>query len=460
MSELPPPLALRYAVTQRLRPVALVAPGAVAVEEPLVPGPDLTLADVGPVAPFAAVELRVEGAAAGAAVGLATDDDTQVVVRCTRRSLVLEVRRDGRTRVLRRRRFTPPGSFGLAFALCENQVTALVDTGTGWQPVLTERDRVRRWVDLRDEATLRRFRYAWQVMPTGSDGLSGQVRGGVFGWVGLRDPHLVQHADGTPFERDGRRYLTWTAAGLGFFAQAHWTVWSFDPADPASMRPEAHLFFRRDGRVLGDHAGHLVRDGDRWLVAVSSWGDFDDGPVHVRHLATDTDLLHGVHVLEAEPVALPTQHGTWDPALLRHRDRWLVAFVESQSQDPFRFHPAVASTSAADWTSGLGLELRAGGSHQSEGPMLLSLDGEVWLLASDQETRSYPVRDLSGRLHGRLDAPYPTNIPHPQVVDDPRGGWWLVTFDGTPFDRRVMGYGGHGDVVVMHSLPEQGRAPR
>jgi hypothetical protein len=26
-----------------------------------------------------------------------------------------------------------------------------------------------------------------------------------------------------------------------------------------------------------------------------------------------------------------------------------------------------------------------------------------------------------------------------------------VTFDGTPYDDKVMGYGGHGDVIVMHS---------
>ena len=116
--------------------------------------------------------------------------------------------------------------------------------------------------------------------------------------TGLRDPHLVQHADGTPYERDGRYFMTWTCAGLGFFQQAHWTVWSHDPSAPDDMRLEAQLFSRRDGLVVGDHAGQLVRDGDRWLVATSAWGDFRPGSIHVRHTETTDDLLSGVHLLE------------------------------------------------------------------------------------------------------------------------------------------------------------------
>ena len=39
----------------------------------------------------------------------------------------------------------------------------------------------------------------------------------------------------------------------------------------------------------------------------------------------------------------------------------------------------------------------------------------------------------------------------PQLVPDPAGGWLMVTFDGAQWHEDVMGYGGHGDVVVMHS---------
>lgn len=371
-------------------------------------------------------------------------------------SVSLQVRAGGRTRVLRRTTSAAAATreLGIAFALCENQVTALVDDGDGWVPLLTERDKVAALVDLRRAEVLAGHHYAW-----GGTDVELRVRAGLFGMTGLRDPHLVQHADGSAYQRDGRYHLTWTCAGLGFFQQAHWSVWSFDPADPTDMRLEAQLFSRRDGLVLGDHAGQLVRDGDQWLVATSSWGDFAPGSIHVRHTATTDDLLSGVHLLETDPTPLPTEHGAWDPALTRLDDTWHVGFVESPSQDPFDFHPALARTASREWTDSLAAVAAATDLHQCEGPILATVEDQTWLLASDGDERAYPVFTLDGRRVGRLDAPYPTNIPHPQLVPDPAGGWWLVTFDGTQYAEDVMGYGGHGDVVVMHSRRSEAAAP-
>jgi hypothetical protein len=49
---------------------------------------------------------------------------------------------------------------------------------------------------------------------------------------------------------------------------------------------------------------------------------------------------------------------------------------------------------------------------------------------------------------GELDAPYPTNLPWPTLarVD---GRWLMVAFNGRPTGGRLLGYGTHGDVVVM-----------
>ncbi|WP_127480995.1 hypothetical protein [Nocardioides pantholopis] len=442
---------LSFTTTEQFRPFELVAPGFVATEAARRDAAALERADGGPAAPWAAVELRVRAGDGGSAVaGLATAGGDQVLVRWSAASgtVSLQVRLEGRSRVLRRRRVAAAatGELGLAFALCENQVTALVDTGDGWQPVLTERDKVASLVDLRREDVLGEYRYAWGGRDADLD-----VRAGLFGMAGLRDPHLVQNADGTPYLRAGRLHLTWTCAGLGFFQQAHWTVWSLDPADPADLRLEAQLFSRRDGLVLGDHAGQLVRDGEQWLVATSSWGDFEPGSIHVRHTTTEADLLRGVHVLDTEPTPLPTEHGSWDPGLIRVDDAWHVAFVESPSQDPFDFHPALARTTSRDWSEGLEPVAAATDRHQCEGPVLATVGDRTWLLASDADERAYPVFDLDGRPAGRLDAPYPTNIPHPQLVPAADGGWWLVTFDGTQYAEDVVGYGGHGDVVVMHA---------
>jgi hypothetical protein len=391
------------------------------------------------------------------ALGLGTEDGDHVLVRWKAQTsrVTLEVRTGGRTRVLRRRKVAVGAGAGLAFALCENQVTALVDTGDGWRPLLTERDKVSKLVDLRREATLDQFRYAWGTTGVTASG----VRAGLFGMTGVRDPHLVQHADGSPYERDGRQFLTWTCAGLGSFQQAHWTVWSFDPASHRDMRLESQLFSRRDGLVLGDHAGQVVRHQDRWLLATSSWGDFAPGKIHVRHAETSADLLSGVHVIDTEPAPLPTEQDTWDPSLLLRDGSWRVAFVESRSQKPFDFHPALARRPdgsgeegpGSAWWDGLERVAAADDLTECEGPIFVQVGSDTWLLASDKVGQHYPVFDLDGRRRGRLDAPYPTNIPHPQLVPDPEGGWWMITFDNAQYAPRVMGYGGHGDVVLMHS---------
>jgi hypothetical protein len=426
----------------------VVAPGFVAVEKASASG--FTISDHSPVAPFAAVELTVADPAPGAAVvaGLATEDGDHVlaVYDAARGRVGIEVRRAGRTRLVRRKKVDLPTGSRLAFVLCENQVTALVDTGDGWRPVVTERDKVAELVDLRHRKELAEFRYAWGG---GSD-----VRAGLFGLAGLRDPHLVQHADGRPYVRDGKAYLTATCAGLGFFQQAHWGVFTLDLEDPTRLEQVAQLYSLRDDLLLGDHAGQVVRDddNDRWLIATSSWGDFAFAGVHVRHTTSTDDVLHGVHVLETEPTPLPTSVGSWDPAMTRIDGRWHVGFVESPSQRPFDFHPALAvGGPGADWTDGLELVGAATDLHQCEGPIIAEVDGRWWLLASDGHDRSYPVFTLGMHRVGRLDAPYETNIPHPQLIRLADGSRLMVTFDGTQFGKKVLGYGGHGDVLIMRS---------
>ena len=445
------PLDLSFETVRRFRPFDLLAPGfEVDRDEWTDERAGLVRTRSAPPAPYAAVTATLASPRAPVALGLATDNDEHVLVRWSpaESRIALEVRRSGRTKMIRRRRLKHTGRFDLAFVLCENQVTALVDVGAGWRPVLTERAKVAKVVDLRRAESLARHRYAYDD----PEGVTVRVRAGLFGHTGVRDPHLVQHADGTPYTRDGRQFMTWTSAGLGFFPQAHWSVWSFEPGSPHDMRLEAKLFGGGDGLVLGDHAGQVVRDGDQWRVAVSSWGDFGEGPIHVRHTTTTGDLLSGVHVLRTTPTPMPSTHGTWDPGLLRTDGTWHVSFVESASQNPFDFRPALARTAADDWTSELQRVPLEGEFHQCEGPVLVPIGGRPWLLASDMAARAYPVFDIEGRRVGELAAPYPTNIPHPQLVPDPDGGWFLVTLDGTQYAQRVMGYGGHGDVVVMHTV--------
>jgi hypothetical protein len=451
---------LSFAVETRYRPFDVVGPGFEAVREPAVgPMTELAVADGSPRAPYAAVELEV--ADAGDAVvlaGLATagGDHVLAVYDPRRGRAGIEVRRAGRTRLVRRRKVALPDAFRFAFVLCENRVTVLADTGDGWLPLLSARDRVAAAVDLRVAETLAEFRFAWGARTDGGPAELGAVRAGLFGMTGIRDPHLVQHSDGRPYQRDGLAYLTATCAGTGFFPQAHWGVFTLDLARPSRLRQVAKLFSKRDGMVLGDHAGQVVRDDahDRWIVATSSWGDFSGEGVHVRHTSTTADLLHGVHVLDTEPTPLPTSDSSWDPGVTRIDGRWYVGFVQSPSQKPFQHHPALAvSGNGGDWTDDLRLVGAATEMDKCEGPVIARVDGAWWLLASDGRRREYPVFSLGMQRRGSLDAPYPSNIPHPQLVGLEDGGYLMVTFDGTPYGERLLGYGGHGDVVIMRSRP-------
>ncbi len=64
----------------------------------------------------------------------------------------------------------------------------------------------------------------------------------------------------------------------------------------------------------------------------------------------------------------------------------------------------------------------------------------------------FPVFDLDLAELGALDAPYPTNLPWPSLVAESDGdGWLLIGFNGAPMGGTLLGYGTHGDVVIMRS---------
>lgn len=453
-------LDLTFDLDDTIRPFALVAPGFEAVDEPR-PGAmrSVVRTDQGLAAPFAAIEASVEASQeADVVMGLfsAVGDHVAVVFSPTRGQVGVEVRREGVTHVVAQTAADLQAPFEIAFVICENQVTALADTGKGWRALLTERDKVASLVDLRDAATLSAFVFGYGAAgPVGEVRLRG-VRAGPFGMAGLRDPHLVQRPDGTAYVRDGLVYMTFTCAGLGFFQQAHWGVFTLKLDDPTSLQQVAQLYSRRDGLVLGDHAGQIIVDepNGQFVVLTSSWGDFDFNGVHVRHTVTSDNVLAGIHLLETERLNLPTQVSSWDPAATQIDGRWHVAFVESPSQDPFDFHPALAAGAAgAAYDSGLELVGADTSLRQCEGPILQRVGDRWYLLASDGEARRYPVYDLSVELLGHLDAPYGTNIPHPQIVEGSDGGYVMVTFDGTQYGEEVLGYGGHGDVLILSSRP-------
>jgi hypothetical protein len=452
----------RFEVVARTRPFEVLSPGFVALEERPGSVQGLTRSGYSPPAPYATVELTVEEARGTVVAGFTHDDGPYLLGFYDPASgrAGIEIRAGGETKVVARGRVRGQVR-RMAFTICETRPTLLVDTGKGWRPVAYGGHHIRPRTDVRVPHVLASYKATWGSRGGVSD--IGRVRAGLFGMAGLRDLHLVQHADGSPYVEGGRMFLTATCAGLGFFRQAHWGVFAFDPATLAegtvALEQTAHLFFRRDGKLFGDHAGQVVRDGDRWLVAVSSWGDFSpERGVHVRHTASGADLLHGVHVLDTELTPMPTERGSYDPGMTRIDGRWHVSYVESVGHQPSQFHPALAigSRDAEDWTEELERVGEADDRTFCEGPILARPDGpegEWRVLASDghERARRYRVFDLGMRHVGDLDAPYGTNLPHPQLVDLPDGERVMITFDGTRYAGRRLHYGTHGEVLVLRA---------
>lgn len=500
------PLSLRFAVTDRFRPFELLAENSVQVRQRFgggaasrlravppaqgaaaparVDGESLTLAAEGaftslfstgvrPRAPFATVIVDVAGAPrssggeAAVLVGLVGGGTDHVVASFdagadpTRGVVGIEVSVGGtRTRAATATADLSGGPLRLAFVVNENYVTALVGRTGSWVPVVQHR--VTELVDLRDPAVLRAHSYGFGGRGDGAVVTLDGLEAGYFGQAGIRDPHVVQYADGTPCIRDGKLYFTATNAGLAFFQAAHWAVWTLDLDDTGRIEQVATIFFGRDGVVLGDHAGHIVIDDDgSYHVAASGWGDFAFEGVAVRYVRTREQVLEGVHVLASERMPLPTDVSSWDPSMTRIDGTWHVAFVESPYQDPVRgfdFRPALARSAPGGQVTELtrvGADLTRG---ETEGVILQKIGDRWYLLASDGDDRIYRVYDLEVRFLGQLDAPYGTNIPHPQIVPVPDRGrtyYLLITFDGTQYYEPVLGYGTHGDLVVMRAAQER-----
>ncbi len=439
----------RFEVVRRLRPIDLIAPGSVRVDTSvggIVPMPSAApyVAATAPVRDPAGIAWHLAGHRLGASI-----EDGSVALTITRGDATEEVRSR------RFRRAVDPTELGLT--LTGSHLTAWTREAQVW--VARARHDLREQpLDVRDESALADLRV--ELPPWGG------VAGG-FGQLGLRDVRFVTEEDGRPIRDGGVLWLSATSAGPGFFDTAHTSVWRLDPAS-LDLTHSADLYFRRPDRpgVFGDHATHLVRAAGGWLVATSTWGDFETPATRAGRrtktglrvtLADSTaDLLHGNHVLDTRELALPTDGlssvATWDPHLVRRDDRWLVGFVSARRI--FDFHPALAGGESLDDLRLLGA---ATDRNATEGTTLVEVDGRMVVLASDgrdspRGRRSrFPVFDLEMRDVGLVDAPYPTNLPWPSLahVD---GAWLMASFNGRAVDEELLGYGTHGDLVMMRSV--------
>jgi hypothetical protein len=152
--------------------------------------------------------------------------------------------------------------------------------------------------------------------------------------------------------------------------------------------------------------------------------------------------------------------------LLRHRHRSLYGLPAGPREEPSRPRRPHRT----------GVRGRRLGKRATEGPIIQKLGGEWRLFAScgDDEPAQfqgrYPIyfleaanpgaADAERRLafDGYLDAPHPTNIPHPMIVPIPircdgrrQTKYIMLTFNGDQYYIERLGYGTHGDFYVMQA---------
>jgi hypothetical protein len=460
----------RFEIVGRQRPVAVVGVPLHSEEYDAGSAPQSGSSATPHLAPYAAVEVGLASESPDArpatTLALSGADGTVLRVRLEGRAVSLSVEAGGEETHHRSRRHgratSAPTRLGLA--LTGTQLSALTFEDGAWvvrgRVDLARHDWPSRRIETRDLDWLAGLSSSWE-----GESVTGWSAG-AFGQLGLRDIRLVTEADGSPYRPDPDSVLfTATSAGPGFFDTAHCSVWIATGGAPLEHR--ADLYFERSDRAggYGDHATHLVRDGDRWLVATSTWSDFPaekkarkDAAVGITIAESTADLTRGRHRLVTRPLDLPTAGasvGVWDPHLVRAADgSWLVGYVSARKF--FDFHPVLASGPSLD---DLTLRGAATDRRATEGTTLVRVGDDWRVLASDgrDNPRSirgrYPVLDLDLCEVGALEAPYPTNIPWPTLVPPapgaPEDDWRLVTFNGKPYGGPLGGYGTHGEVVLM-----------
>ena len=498
------PTDLTFTTTTQYRPFEIVAAGFVAVDDDFstgsrayqtfAPAPEskagtvgvvggvlsvsgkkyfeLFAAGSGPAAPWAAVEVQVAAFSSAnhlaqntVYAGLIADAANYVAASYNRatQTVAVEVVHGGQVYELIQASAALTAPFTFAFVLNENNVIALADTGKGFVPLV--RANVASVLDMRDPAVLGSYHYGFGARADSGTIALDSVRAGYWGKAGVRDPHVITWADGTPFISDGKVYLTLTNAGLGFFQFAHWGVYTLDLSDN-SLQQIGKIFWERGGVVVGDHAGHIVYDDTigAFRLLVSNWGTFSGNGVLINAATFRGDVLHGVNVIRDPTVQqLPTTVSRWDPHMTRINGAWYIAFVESPSQNPFVFHPALAVGPRSGEFGSFSLVGRDSSHTMTEGMVIQKVGGKWYVLCSSSPVEGppagghYDIYDLNMRFIGFLNAPYPpNNIPHPMVFPVPvtqtqSTRYQMVTFEGTQYYENILGYGTHGDFLVMNA---------
>jgi hypothetical protein len=290
------------------------------------------------------------------------------------------------------------------------------------------------------------------------------------GSYGLRDPNVITFADGTPYVRDGKYWITYTVPdAVGSYSGNHMAVASFDPVS-YHLEHTADIFFRPGvGLATNIYAGQLLYDPavDRWRVVVSTWGPLVASPSDqvLRMGSTQRDICYGTHLINVTVPTIPQPGGVpviYDPNLRYDGSLWQLIATANNGTGGQNFPALWTSPDLVTWTN-----VAWNTAHAAEGCRWAKVGGVWYALAAglgSGDVHDFLCYDANLNYLGNLSlwsagfdsldgfqgndsgpAPHPCLIP---VEDDDRTRYVLITFDRSNYGA---GKAATGAALVMEA---------
>lgn len=341
--------------------------------------------------------------------------------------------------------YAAPTSFTLGMSIVGNSVCAWTNDGSGW--VCRSKANVSAYIDLQT------------ANYTGWKSFAGVAAGGSTSWsfdnlilsyfsgVGIRDFALITHEDGTPVLFGGKYRLSATIADPTSFG--YWGIVEWDPVTE-TVQIVGVVMTQRSGRILGDVAGHIVKNDDgSWRLVVSTWGNtgLADG-LAVMHKTGLSDPTSGASVVTGlTKLSLPLipgsgSGGAYDAMIIKHSGQWYITYavVDTVTFAGENFYVALATSPDMATFTGVGAD---SGRTVVEGPKFILVNGTPYIIGGGRGRQ--PVYDLTMTYLGNptFDVPlYTGTDTQPHIATAPIGNDQVTfTWDNTKFGGQAFTWG-------------------
>jgi hypothetical protein len=360
-------------------------------------GPDVTMPQV-----FVQADVnKVSGAPSGydsMSVGIGKDNNNFIIANVDKLNSIIRViaKISGTYHFLDVHSYTVPSSFTLALSIVGNSACAWTNEGSGW--VCRSKADISSYIDFQT------------AVYTGWKSFIGVAAGNSTSWsfdnlilsyfsgVGMRDFALVTHEDGTPVLFGSKYRLTATVADPN--AWGYWGVIEWDPATE-TVQIVGIIMTQRSGRIVGDVAGHIVKNDDSsWRLVISTWGNpsLSDGlaVMHKTGLVTDpttgASVITGLTKLTLPLIPGGSSGGSYDAMIIKHGGLWYITYavVDNISFAGENFYVALASSTDMITFTGIGADSSR---TVVEGPKFIKVNTVPYIIGGGRGRQ--PVYDLT-----------------------------------------------------------------